>query len=111
MSRLLTSLAAAAILLSTLAAPNAAAGSRLVVRTCVDDGVSTLTSRGITCRGARHIAMAAVRKSNCPPRPDFRGCYRTVEVGHWTCHGLFPGEGQSFTCRHGPRWVHSSGGG
>jgi hypothetical protein len=105
-----TALAVAALLAFAIAVPTAA-GSRLVGRTCVDDGVSTLTSRGVRCRDADRIATAAIRKSNCPSRSDFRGCYRTVKVARWTCHGLFPGEGHRFTCRRGLLWVHSSGGG
>lgn len=103
--------AATLLLLTALAGQPAAAGQGPPVRTCVDDGVSALSSRGVTCRDAHRIAAAALRRSNCPSRPDFRGCYRTVRVGHWTCHGLFPGEGHSFTCRRGKRWVRSSGGG
>lgn len=110
MGRLATLLATAIVLGLVLGVP-ASANPRLVTRTCVDDGVSELTSHGVKCRAAERIAWAAVRKSNCPPRPDFRGCYRTVKVGRWSCHGLFPGEGQSFTCRNGRRWLHSSGGG
>lgn len=111
MGRLAILLATAAMLALAVWAPHTTAGPRPVTRTCVDDGVTVLVSLGVKCHDAQRIAAAAVRKSNCPPRSDFRGCYRTVRVGRWSCHGLFPGEGQSFTCRRGPRWVRSSGGG
>lgn len=110
MGRLAITLAIAAVLTCAVEVLPASS-SQLLVRTCIDDGVSTLTSRGVKCHTADRIAARAVRKSNCPARPDFRGCYRTVKVGSWSCHGLFPGEGQSFTCRQGPRWIRSSGGG
>lgn len=89
----------------------ATARVRLKTRTCIDDGATKLISHGAKCRAAHRITAAATKKSNCPPSPSFRGCYKTVKVGKWRCHGLFPGEGQSFTCRSGKRWIHSSGGG
>lgn len=105
------SIPAAVILVLTLGLSSTAAGSELAVRTCIDDGVHLLTSRGVKCRDAERIALAAIQKSNCPVRTDHRGCYNPVRVRGWACRGLFPGEGHRFTCRRGPRWVHSSGGG
>lgn len=102
----------AVVAISIIAASVASADTgELKYRICIDDGVTTLTSKGVTCRQAQKVVDKAVRKSNCPPSPSFRGCYKTVRVGHWSCHGLFPGEGQSFTCRYGERRIHSSGGG
>ena len=104
-------LAIAAVLLATSGPIAPAHAGNLVSRTCVDDGVSSLTSLGVNCRSAQRITTAALRKSNCPPSPSFRGCYKTVKVGGWSCHGLFPGEGESFTCRQDNRWIKRSGGG
>jgi hypothetical protein len=104
-----TILAAFALVLLCMS-PAAGGAAAPKFRDCDSSPPSKLTSRGVKCGRARAIAEAALRKSNCPQRRDFRGCYKPVEFNGWTCRGLFPGEGWSFTCRKESRSVSYSGG-
>jgi hypothetical protein len=103
----------AALVLTLLPAAlpaSAAADTGLEHRSC---GISPeLSTIGVRCDPAERIAKKAIDKSNCPYSPSFQGCNRTVTVGgKWTCRGLFPGEGWTFTCSAGDRRIHYSGGG
>jgi hypothetical protein len=74
-----------------------------------------LVVKGVSCRRGSRVIHLALDHQPCQPsrrdRESYRGCYGSVRVAGWRCHGLFPGEGFDLHCRKGSRRIHGGAGG
>jgi hypothetical protein len=106
-----------AALALVVAAPAGATGVSAAAHRCSNPAFASgeLVVTRVGCDRAERIIHRSLKHQPCQPskrdQQSGRGCYGHNRVGHWRCHGLYPGEGFDLHCRSGKRRIHGGAGG